>query len=1022
MLGRFVVLRDGIAVPPQAFAGRKVRTLIKVLASRQGRFVSNDLLAEALWPGRLPADPTANLQVLVNRARNALGDASLIATGHGGYTLGPSCGVDTESFLDAVAAPDVTSAALRAALTTWLGDPLPEEAYADWAADYRAALFRARQHALERAATSALEDGDVDAAVEFASRAVEAEPLSDAAVVLLMRSLAAAGAGSAALLAYATYRRSLADELGVDPSPEAAALHQRLLARLPGPGPEAARRRSNGFGELAFVGRAPELDLIRATVTGPRRDGALILVSGVSGSGKSRLLEVLAREVPTVSVRAQPSESSEPWSLLRTVLREVLAHDIGYAAGLSAPMSATLAWLLPEIETAGKPPDPESRRLLVQEVSTRLLTNAGIVVAVDDLQWADPSSLEALEAAIRRAACPAVLAYRPEEIVDRSTVSEFLARSSVAVRVNLGGLAQDVLNEVIEDPEVVDAICRHTDRTPMAVTEVLRTLSAEGLIVVAASGHLRAGVPGAPQRAIELAHRGQRQAIATRVDLQSPAERRLLALLALLARETDLRTLVTATDSTEAAVLDSLSRLLHRGLVRIGDHGWATGHDMVTEVVTARLDDAARATHHADLARALTAADDPALLAHHLREAGDLQRAGAAYARAARHALDSFADDEAAHLAGLGLALRPAAAVTADLYETRGEARQRRGDIPGARQDLQAALAGCQPGPNHARILARLALLASGADDIVRASQLAEVAVVEAGEDPAVLARTLEVASVLDMNLHHEERSAERANTALTLYRRLGDASGMARILDARAMAQFLDGDVAAGATALRRTADLFEDSGDLVRMITPRSTGGHAQVFAGRARDGLAEITAALDLARGLGHAEGTAYALWHRAEALAALGEADEATAEAAEALAIATRIGHRGWTATAWRSVGLAAQARGEPDEALRAFTTSLEVADHLGLFAAWAAARAALVLVTLGTPAPATAFVKRALHEGPPLGQYEARWAAAEVAAALGQERAAGIARAAIRPMQDGGVAQGLDRLETLATLT
>src|SRR5689334_9737305 len=91
LLGRFAVLRDGVEVPPSAFGGRKVRALLKVLATRQGSFVSNDVLAEALWPDRLPSDPVANLQVLVNRARRALGDASLVTTGTGGYTLTGGC-------------------------------------------------------------------------------------------------------------------------------------------------------------------------------------------------------------------------------------------------------------------------------------------------------------------------------------------------------------------------------------------------------------------------------------------------------------------------------------------------------------------------------------------------------------------------------------------------------------------------------------------------------------------------------------------------------------------------------------------------------------------------------------------------------------------------------------------------------------------------------------------------------------------------------------------------------------------
>jgi DNA-binding SARP family transcriptional activator len=87
LLGRFVVRRAGQEVAPTAFGGRLVQTLIRMLVSRRGSFVSKDVLAEALWPERLPADPAANIEVLVSRARRALGDPSLILTVPGGYAF-----------------------------------------------------------------------------------------------------------------------------------------------------------------------------------------------------------------------------------------------------------------------------------------------------------------------------------------------------------------------------------------------------------------------------------------------------------------------------------------------------------------------------------------------------------------------------------------------------------------------------------------------------------------------------------------------------------------------------------------------------------------------------------------------------------------------------------------------------------------------------------------------------------------------------------------------------------------------
>jgi DNA-binding SARP family transcriptional activator len=83
LLGRFVVLRDGEEVPAAAFGGRLPRRLVRVLAARRGEHLSKDALVEALWPQRPPSDPVRNLEVLVSRARRALGEPSLLLTDSG---------------------------------------------------------------------------------------------------------------------------------------------------------------------------------------------------------------------------------------------------------------------------------------------------------------------------------------------------------------------------------------------------------------------------------------------------------------------------------------------------------------------------------------------------------------------------------------------------------------------------------------------------------------------------------------------------------------------------------------------------------------------------------------------------------------------------------------------------------------------------------------------------------------------------------------------------------------------------
>ena len=106
LLGRFSVRRDAVEIPAGAFGGRLVRALVRILVVHRGAFVSRDVLTESLWPKQAPANPAANLSVMVNRARRALGDPSLILTGPGGYSFASDdrCRVDAEGFLAEVEA------------------------------------------------------------------------------------------------------------------------------------------------------------------------------------------------------------------------------------------------------------------------------------------------------------------------------------------------------------------------------------------------------------------------------------------------------------------------------------------------------------------------------------------------------------------------------------------------------------------------------------------------------------------------------------------------------------------------------------------------------------------------------------------------------------------------------------------------------------------------------------------------------------------------------------------------------
>lgn len=494
-------------------------------------------------------------------------------------------------------------------------------------------------------------------------------------------------------------------------------------------------------------------------------------------------------------------------------------------------------------------------------------------------------------------------------------------------------------------------------------------------------------------RARSAARAGQVRAISVRVARLPTAPRELLETLALLGRLAPVRQLAAMSGAAPDAVTAALDVLSEAELVGHDGAGFGTAHDLVG------------ATARDGIARAL--ADEPgagAERAHHLAGAGDRMAAAHAYAAAASERLGRFAHAEAGRLADAGLVLGPDERIRAELLSVRAAVREAAGDRDGARDDLRAALQVTPAGTDRSRILTRTAVLAFGADSVAHAADLIDLALTEAGDDPGARARALALGALVDTNVDRPARAEQRYREARALFERAGDTAGVA---DVRAMAGFLGGDVDGAVVSFDRVAQLFGDAGNLLRVVTPRSTRGHALVFADRAVAGLADIEEALDLARSLGYPDGEAYACWHHSEALTEVGRIADALQAAEQGLAIARRLGRRGWTATTLRARGVAHQAAGDTVAALTAFRASLAASEGLPLFECWAHARLGRVLLLAGHVAEAAGHVEAALRQGPPLGRYEARLARCALAVARDEPGAAPLIDDAITRARRGG---------------
>jgi DNA-binding SARP family transcriptional activator len=1045
LLGRFSVRRAGEEIPPNAFNGRLVRTLVRVLVTRKGAFVPRDILAEALWPGRAPADPGMNVSVMVSRARRALGDPSLILTGPGGYSFASDerCTVDAETFLDHVnagrewLASGQAGAALRAfrhAIDLWVGEPLAEDAYEDWAQEYRNTLARAYLEALEGGSAAAFAVGDSAQAVALAEAAVAREPLREAAHLLLVRALAACGDSAAALTMFSRFRQRLADELGLDPTQEAFELEGRILRGEPlGSGglcPPVVSPRPV-FEEPAFVGRDEELEAVLGAAGAPTH--GTVVISGLPGSGKSRLLaEVAMRSKElVVSVRAFPGEREEAWALARALLREALSAAPDAALALPDRAAQAVADIVPELEElrpiGNTSLDSESRRMLAIQGAVRLaeaVAGMGALLIVDDLQESDPTSLQLLRHVIQRVpSLGVILAYRPEEVSPEGPVGSFLndlgALANTVVSLELPLLSTTAIYELVADEELAQVIAKETDRTPLAVAEVLRTLAGQGVIDRSGPGRWRTRTNKASQLARQAARMGQRQAIRIRTDRQPRPRRETLCLLALLGRETPARVLAAAKEAKQATVLDDLDALARAGLVRLGEQGWVTAHDVIGESVAEGIDQTERGRFHQMLARALQIEGaDPSELARHLEAAGDREAAANAFTQAARRRLDRFANEEAERLANAGLWLDPNPSIYSALLEIRAEARARRGEVQQARDDLRAVLAVKDPGPDRSRILTRMATLISGSEDYLHAGELVELALSEAGADPGAKANALAVGAIVDANTNRLDRAEGRCAEALSLLEQIGDAHGIASLLDAQATVALGHGRIREAVEMFGSVARLFRDCGMLLQVGGVSTSRGMGLVLMNRPQEALVAIDEAFDLERMLGNVAGEMWCLGIRSLALSALGKPEEAKASAKAGLAIARRVGHREFTIGSFIMLGIACQAAGDLDRAEEFFRETIEMSKEMPLYSSWAAARLASVLIAQGDLVAAEEWVNRAFAEAVPFSAYAVRLASAELAVARGDPEAHTIAAEALARAEAGGHLLSAARLEEL----
>jgi basic membrane lipoprotein Med (substrate-binding protein (PBP1-ABC) superfamily)/DNA-binding SARP family transcriptional activator len=401
ILGSLEVLVDGQVLdlgPP------KQRAVLAVLLLQANQTVATDQLVEQVWGDRAPRTASHSVQIYVSELRKrfeAAGAVPVITTRTPGYVLHADAeAIDAVRFERLLARAEeqtrggdaaASVGTLRTALQLWRGPPLSDLGYHEFAQPHIRRYDELRCRAVESLADAELVLGQPVQALTELATLLDHHPLREHAQELQLLALYRCGRQAEALRAYERFRRLLADELGLDPSPSLQQLQGRILLQdasltpvlaapagdTPPRNPFKGLRAFTEADEADFHGREELVEDLCATLRG---GAPLVALVGPSGCGKSSV--AAAGLVP--ALRAGAVEGSERWRIASMVPGVDPARELHVALASAADRSPdeTVLLLIDHLEELFTLVDDRVAEAFLRELTRAVQDGAGRVRAV----------------------------------------------------------------------------------------------------------------------------------------------------------------------------------------------------------------------------------------------------------------------------------------------------------------------------------------------------------------------------------------------------------------------------------------------------------------------------------------------------------------------------------------------------------------------------------------------------------------------------------------------------------------
>jgi DNA-binding SARP family transcriptional activator/tetratricopeptide (TPR) repeat protein len=702
---------------------RKNRALIYYIAAQERRSTRDKILA-FFWPDHERSAAQPILRNMIHEVRKYLGnmfqaDDQVIA-------FAPDTFVDAQFFSATLNSRSSDLQQLIEALNLYKGDFLDgftlsnSPQFEDWVVSererYRLMAMKGFADLSHRQETKR----EYPAALESIRRALAFNPFQEDVQRDVMRLLYLNGDRAGVIQHYEFLRKLLDEEMGMPPMPETRALYDSIINDTFAPAASETLDRisitnlSADKPLLPLLGRDVELETLKSQLG----SGKLIVLEGEPGIGKTRLIS----ELISSQTQGQTSafvlqgisyelEQGLPYQPIVDALRKLLTHPEGKSLfgqlNLEPVWQTELSHLLPELLTqVPAPTQPADERRLWEALHQfiRALTQHGEVwLFLDDLHWADASTISWLGYLVRRISSQSLHLLATSRPLDGQTdlikLLQALNREDRLVQIQLSVLPESVMQKMAvtlsqqHNEQLSDWLIKHAEGNPFFVTELIRYARGSGLLKQDGSINLdlldlSPTLPATIQNLIE-----------SRLLKLSENAQHILHIAAVIGRKFDFELVRQAGSLSEAETLNAVDELQTAHLINpLPDEQFAFDHSLTMEVVLTDMNETRRCSLHRHVAEALETIHktnlDPVsgLITRHFIDGNASSRARIYAMRAGRYAASLAAWVEALAFYNQALELETVKLERAPIFLAMGDVHYHKGDFALASKDYQSAI------------------------------------------------------------------------------------------------------------------------------------------------------------------------------------------------------------------------------------------------------------------------------------------------------------------------------------------